>query len=77
MPPQRRLRSLRPRLPVLNGQRWESSQEEKHAHVVWVAASPASLRDNVLDYMTAYLDLRDEPFDLVEYLEGRPANESR
>jgi hypothetical protein len=46
---------------AFNGSWWQAGDEEIRAHVTWIAASPAGVRDEALPYTTAYFGHRLVP----------------
>jgi hypothetical protein len=50
---------------AMNGQWWQAEGETIRAHITWLAASEARLRDEAVDYMSKYFDLHLLPLEEV------------
>lgn len=61
---------------ALNGREWAAESDEVFAHIVWVAASPAALRKQVLVYLTAYFERRTTALTAMD-LRETPAGPTR
>lgn len=50
---------------AMNDRWWQAEGEEIRAHITWIAASEARLRDDVIRYMSQYFDFRLLPLEDV------------